>query len=78
MLQAQQQQSNPLGQQTNQYNAFMQNPFGFLAMRGMNIPYQYQSSPRDAVQYLMNQGQVSQERYNQLMTQVSQMGYQFK
>ena len=30
----------------------------------MDIPEQYRSNPNDAIQYLMNNGKVSQQMYN--------------
>lgn len=49
-----------------------QNPMAVLSKAGMNIP-QGMSDPNTIIQHLLNSGQVSQERYNQVMRMVSQM-----
>lgn len=41
-----------------------QNPAQVLGRAGLNIPTDL-TNPNDIIQYLMNSGQVSQERYNQ-------------
>ena len=45
----------------------MNNPRGYMAQRGLNIP-QNINSPNDIIQYLMNTGQISQQQYNQAMS----------
>ena len=59
---------NPLfqNQLIDQYNQFKSNPIAFLAQRKVNIPQQYMNNPQEAVQYLMNNGIMSQGQYNQL------------
>ena len=47
------------------YQQFMQNPKGMLGQR-FNIP-QNLTNPNDILQHLMNTGQVSQQRINQVM-----------
>lgn len=63
---------NPLF--TNQikslFQAFKSNPMSFLIQRNVNIPQQYMNNPEEAVRYLMNNGQMSQEQY----IQISQIG----
>ena len=58
----------------NQFNRFIQNPMAFLMQRQINIPPEYSSDPRGAVQYLMNTGQMSQETFEQVRNRASQMG----
>lgn len=41
-----------------------QNPMQFLKKSGYNIP-ENMNDPNAIIQYLMNSGQISQERYNQ-------------
>lgn len=41
-----------------------QNPVAMLQRAGLSVP-QNMSNPNDIIQYLMNSGQVSQDRYNQ-------------
>lgn len=73
---------NPLYQSLNQNNngmlqqfqMFQQNPMQFLMQRNIQIPQQYMSNPRDAIQYLLNSGRMSQANFNQLSQIASQMG----
>lgn len=73
---------NPLYQSLNQNNngmlqqfqMFQQNPMQFLMQRNIQIPQQYMSNPRDAIQYLLNSGRMSQANFNQLSQMASQMG----
>lgn len=58
----------------NQFNQFRQNPMAFLTQKKINIPPEYSSDPRGAVQYLMNIGQMSQETFEQIRSRASQMG----
>lgn len=48
----------------NQLRQFRSNPMQFLAQKGLNIPQQYANDPTAAAQYLMNNGQLSQEQYS--------------
>ena len=41
-----------------------QNPMQFLRQAGFNVPDNL-TSPNDIIQYLMNSGQISQQRYEQ-------------
>lgn len=56
-----------------QFQGFMQNPMQFLMQRKLNIPQQYANDPQGAVQYLMNNGQMSQSQYNQLRQMAGQI-----
>lgn len=60
--------ANPLftNQLMSQFQQFKSNPMSFLLQRNLNIPQQYLNNPEDAVKYLMNNGQMSQEQYNQI------------
>ena len=53
-------QMNPM-QMIQQLQA---NPMQFLQKAGFNVPSNL-NSPNDIIQYLMNSGQVSQQRYEQ-------------
>lgn len=58
---------DPFGSMQNmigQFQQFMGNPTQFLIQNKLNIPQQYQNNPQDAIQYLMNNGQLTQEQYN--------------
>ena len=59
----------------NQYNSFISNPIAFLTQRKVNIPQQYMNNSDDAVQYLLNNGIMSQEQYNQIMQFGSMFGF---
>lgn len=50
-----------------------QNPMQFLKQAGYNVPDNL-TSPNDIIQYLMNSGQVTQQRYEQ----ARQMAARFK
>lgn len=60
--------ANPLftNQLMSQFQQFKSNPMSFLLQRNVNIPQQYLNNPEEAVKYLMNNGQMSQEQYNQI------------
>ena len=46
-----------------QLQQFRSNPLGFMAQKGLNIPQQFANDPAGAVQYLMNDGKLTQEQY---------------
>lgn len=48
-------------------NKIMKNPREYVAQCGLNVP-QNINTPNDIIQYLMNTGQISQQRYNQAMS----------
>jgi hypothetical protein len=58
----------------SQFNSFTQNPMQFLLQRKINIPQQYANDPHGAVQYLLNNGQMSQAQLNSLTQQAQRMG----
>ena len=58
----------------NIINAIMQmraNPQQFFANAG--IPQEHLQNPQDAIQYLMNNGKVNQQQYQQAQAMVNQM-----
>lgn len=57
-----------------QFKQFMQNPMQFLMSRKINIPEQYANDPHGAVQYLLNNGQMSQDTLNKMTQMANQMG----
>ena len=67
---------NPLfqNQLMSQFQQFKSNPMSFLVQRNINIPQQYMNSPEAAVKYLMNNGQMSQDQYNQISQMASRLG----
>lgn len=58
--------NNNQSNMSEQYNTFKNNPMQFLAQRGINIPQQYMNNPKEAVQYLLNSGRMSQQGFNNL------------
>lgn len=66
-------QANPM----QQFGQMRQNPMGFLASRGLNIPPQYANDPKGAVQYLLTNGRMNQGMLNNLMQRAQAMGFKF-
>lgn len=58
----------------NMFNQFMQNPVQWLMQRKINIPQEYANDPHGAVQYLLNNGQMTQDQLNMLTQKANQMG----
>ncbi len=56
-----------------QFQGFMKNPMQFMLQRKLNIPQQFANNPQAAIQHLMNNGQMSQEQYNQLQQMARQI-----
>lgn len=52
-------------------NKIMKDPVGYVAQCGLNVP-QNINTPDGIIQYLMNTGQISQQRYNQVMSMAKQ------
>lgn len=50
-----------------------QNPIQFITKRGFNLPQNIGNNPNDIIQHLMNTGQISQNRYNQVMQNLQNM-----
>lgn len=57
----------------SQFQQFQNNPVQFLAQRRLNIPPQMLNNPQGAIQQLMNNGQMSQQQYNQLSQMANQL-----
>jgi len=58
----------------NRVQEIKNNPLQFLISNRANVPPEYQNSPKDIVNYLVQSGQISQERFNQVMAMANQMG----
>lgn len=56
-----------------QFQGFMQNPMQFMLQKKLNIPQQLANNPQAAIQHLMNNGQMTQEQYNQLQQMARQI-----
>ena len=46
----------------SRFQQFMGNPMQFMMQQKMNIPQEYVNDPGNAIQYLVNNGKVSQEQ----------------
>ena len=57
-----------------QFQAFKQNPMQCLLNNKINIPEQFMNDPKGAVQYLMNNGQMSQAQFDKISKLAQQMG----
>lgn len=53
------------------YSQLVQNPNQFLEK--LNIPQEYANNPQGAIQYLMNNGRITQQQYNVASNQFKQM-----
>lgn len=58
-----------------QFRGFLQNPMQFMMQRKMNLPANINpmQDPNGAIQYLMNNGQMDQQTYNQLQQMAQQI-----
>ena len=61
----------------SQYDAFRQNPIQFMAQRNLNIPPEYQNNPHEAVNYLLQNGQMQQGALQKVMGTLQRMGFRF-
>lgn len=71
MQKQKQAQQNPM---MAQFNTFMKNPMQFLAGKNLQIPQEYRDDPKGAVQYLLNNGTMTQDSYNKAMEFANQIG----
>jgi len=55
----------------NAYSQITQNPTKVL--ESMDIPEEYRKSPNDVIQYLMNNGKITQQQYNIANEQARQL-----
>jgi hypothetical protein len=55
----------------NAYTQLMQNPAQLLQQ--LNIPQEYVNDPQGAIQYLMNNGKITQQQYNSASNQLKQL-----
>ena len=58
----------------SQFNQFKNNPMQFLTNRKISIPEEYSNNPQQAVQYLLNNGQMSQQALNGMIQMANKMG----
>ena len=55
----------------NMYSQLLSNPNQVLQQ--LNIPQEYANNPQGAIQYLMNNGRISQDQYNNANNQLKQL-----
>ena len=67
-------QMHPQNTMMQQFQSFQQNPIQYLMNKKINIPQELQNDPHAAVQYLMNNGKMSQEQFNRLSQIAQNMG----
>lgn len=65
--------TNPMKNIMSQLNQLRSNPIQFLMNRRMNVPQELSGNPQGIIQHLLNTGQMSQETFNKLQKQVSQI-----
>lgn len=53
------------------YSQLVQNPNQFLQQ--LNIPGEYANNPQGAIQYLMNNGKITQDQFNAANNQLKQL-----
>lgn len=58
-----------------QFRGFMQNPMQFMMQKKLNLPQNINplQNPQAAIQHLMNNGQLTQEQYNQVQQMARQI-----
>ena len=58
----------------NKLDELKKNPARFFAENGLKVPKEYQNNPHDIVNYLVQSGQVSQDRINSVMQIANKIG----
>lgn len=56
-----------------QFRGFMNNPMQYMMQRKINLPQNAMQNPQEAVQQLLNGGQMSQAQFNQLQQMARQI-----
>ena len=57
-----------------QFQQFCQNPIGaIMGMRNVNVPQNFNGSPKDLVNHLVSTGQISQDQLRQFEQMATQM-----
>jgi len=64
--------NNPL-QMIQMVNQIKNNPMSILSQFG--IPQNLSNNPQDIIQHLLNNGQISQDQYNNAIKQAQSMGF---
>ena len=61
-----------------QFQQFRQNPMQWLTSRGVQVPQEIAGNPDAIIQYMMNNGRLSQQQYNQAAQMARQLQNQFR
>lgn len=61
----------------NEYNKFQNNPMQYLIEHNVDITEDELRNPQMVIQRLMNSGQLSQSKLNQLIQQAKMFGFKF-
>ena len=64
--------NNPL-QMIQMVNQIKNNPMSILSQ--FDIPQNLSNNPQDIIQHLLNNGQISQDQYNNAIKQAQNMGF---
>ena len=67
---------DPFGNMQNmlgQFKGFMSNPMQFMLQSKLKIPQQYMNDPNQAIQYMLNTGQLSQQQYDWAVKQAQKI-----
>ena len=56
-----------------EFMRFASNPTQYLFTKGINIPSDQAQTPQQMIQYMMNNGMLSQQQYNQAVNQKNQL-----
>ena len=59
---------------TGKFNRFMKNPLQSLMESKLNVPQEYASNPKGAVDYLIQSGQISQDKLNNAISIAQKFG----
>jgi hypothetical protein len=59
---------------TNKFNKFMKNPLQSLMESKLNVPQEYADNPKGAIDYLLQSGQVSQDKLNNAISMAQRFG----
>ena len=65
--------NNPIQSYIGQINQLRSNPIQFLLQRRINVPQNLSNDPQAIIQHLLNTGQMSQDTYNKLQSQATQL-----
>lgn len=66
--------NNQIGNLMQQVQQIRQNPMQFFMQHRVNIPQEYMNDPQDAVQHMINTGQVTQQQVDVAKMYARRMG----